>query len=164
MFGDQAASMLQQLTSAGMAQEQANALANVIGQCMASLTHRGSATFLGPLNLGGERGPGIRGFDRRQLVDPVDGAMLFDGEESAYYLDGGNISGTPDFKRGTLDADLTRDGTAAVSLVGGGSITVLGYFVKTGWKVPSGQRIGALKDAVADVYVAIVNDDCLVPA
>lgn len=164
MFGDQAASMLQQLTSAGMAQEQANALANVIGQCMSSLTHRGSATFLGPLNIGGARGPGIRGVGRRQLVDPVTGATLLDGHEGDYYLDGGNINGTPGFKRGTLDADLTRDGTATITLADTTQITVLGYFVKTGYKVPSGQRIGAVQDAVDDVYVAIVNDDCLVAA
>lgn len=164
MFGNQASSLVQQLVDAGMVQKQANALAQVIGQCQANLTHRGSLEMLGPLVLGGDRGPGIRGPGRVQLVDPRRGAMLLDGEPGEYYLDGGNIVGTPGFRRGTLDADLTRDGTATVTLVGGGSITVLGYFVKAGYKIPSGLRVGVVQDVDTDEYIAIVTDDCLVPA
>lgn len=160
MFGEQASSMVQQLVASGMAQQQANILAQAIGQCQATLIHRGSVTLHGPVTIGGP----IRGRKRLPLMNETSGALIFGGEEPAYYLDGSHISGTPDFKRGTLDADLTRDGTAAVTLVGGGSITVLGYFVKTGYKIPSGQRIGALKDAVSGDYVAIVTDDCLVAA
>jgi hypothetical protein len=164
MFGNQASSLTQQLIDAGMAHKQANALSQVVGQCRANVEHRGSVKMFGPLVLGGDRGPGIRGPNRVQLVDPRLGAMLLNGQPASYYLNGGNITGTPGFRRGTLDADLTRDGTATVTLVGGGTITVLGYFVKTGYKVPSGQRIGAIQDSNTEDYVAIVNDDCLVAA
>lgn len=158
MFGDQVASMVGQLTAAGMTQQQANILAQAIGQCQATLTHRGSVSLLGPVTIGGP----IRGRKRKPLMNETDGALIFGGEEPSYYLDGSNIVGTPGFRRGTLDSALTRDGTANVSLVGGGTLEgVLGYFIKSGWQAPSGARVGVLQDVDTEEYIAIVLDDCL---
>lgn len=64
---------------------------------------------------------------------------------------------------GTLDGELTRDGTQTMTTVDGRTISVHGYFVKTGYKIPSGKRIFAMMGR-NKVWYAITTDDCLVVA
>lgn len=161
MFGEQSSAMTQQLMGAGMSQSQSNALASVIGQCMATLKHRGSVSLYGPLNMLGN--DGMRGIDQVPLVDPRLGAVLFGGSTFDSIFTAG-AAGTPGAKKGTLAGDLTRDGTATLNLVGGGTLTVGGYFVKSGWKISSGKRVGAISFDGGETWDAIVTDDCLVAA
>lgn len=158
MFGAQAAAMTQQLTQAGFTQKMSNALASVIGQCRASLRHDGAVNFQGPVTIGGP----IRGKHRLPLMNETQGALVLGGHGPEYYLNGGNIIGTPGFRRGTLDSALTRDGTASVTLAGGGTLEgVLGYFIKSGWQAPLGARVGVVQDSDTEEHIAIVLDDCL---
>jgi len=62
--------------------------------------------------------------------------------------------------RGTLDGDLLRDDVAILNLVGGGTVEVGGYFVKTDYKIAGGQRIGA-RLYHDGTFQADVTDDCL---
>lgn len=65
--------------------------------------------------------------------------------------------------RGTLAGDLTRDGTATLTLVGGGTQVIGGYFIKNGYKIVSGQRVGA-RLYHDGTFQADVTDDCLTVA
>ena len=65
---------------------------------------------------------------------------------------------------GTIGAVLTRDGTATLTPISGGgaAVTVYGYFVKSGYKIPSGSRVGAIR--IGATWYAVVTDTCLVVA
>jgi hypothetical protein len=171
MFGDQASAMNQQLTESGWTGEQADALVRVIGNCVASLVHRGALTNFGPTNLYGPtdiRGPLDVG---PQRSNPRDGA------EANFWIPVNFNGSTVDFRRtttlglptsstfrvGTLDSALTRDGTATVSILDSSeNVTgVKGYFVKSGYQAKSGSRVGIIQCVDDDEYYAIVNDDCL---
>lgn len=163
MFGNQVASMVGSLIGAGMAQEQANALAQVIGQCQANLVQRGSTEFLGPTALRGNVYDGGNQYRRPELlIDAKKGPVMFGGNTYAEFMAGGG--GTPGAYKGTLAGDLTRDGTQTLNVAGGGTKTVGGYFVKTGYKIPSGKRVGAISFDGGVTFDAIVTDDCLVVA
>jgi hypothetical protein len=157
MFGNQAASMIGSLIGAGMAQEQANALAQVIGQCQANLVQRGSTDFLGPTRFRGNVYAG-----RDLIIDAKRGPVLFGGNTFNEFMAG--AGGTPGAKKGTLAGPLVRDGTATLNIAGGGTMLVGGYFVKEGYLIPADQRVGAISFDGGETYDAIVNDDCLEPA
>lgn len=62
--------------------------------------------------------------------------------------------------RGELAGALVRDATATLNLVGGGTLTIGGYFVKSGWYIAAGQRVGARLYHDGS-FQADVTDDCL---
>lgn len=95
----------------------------------------------------------------------------------SYYLDVGNHTGGPwtiavintMFREGVLAADLTRDGTATMNLYDpetdavyspNQTITVDGFYVLEGMKVPSGARVRARWNGVQ--WRAEVADKCQV--
>lgn len=133
-------------------------LADTLGDCEAELEHSGPIRFGGPLTFGDT----VSNPDGVLLVDPERGAELFGGYTFDEFMAG--LAGTPGAKKGTLAGDLARDGTATLNIAGGGTITVGGYFVKTSYKISSGQRVGAISFDGGVTWDVIVNDDCLVPA
>lgn len=73
------------------------------------------------------------------------------------------------FVEGTLDGDLTRDGTATLSVIdpvddtdSGRNVEVHGRYVPSGKKIPSGSRLAAFWNGVR--WRAKVTDACVVPA
>lgn len=131
-------------------------IVDTLSDCEAAIEHSGPVTLNGPVNVPGY---GVYGKDGVLLLDPQLGATKFGGYTLAQFLAG--AAGTPGAKKGTLAADLVRDGTATLNLVGGGTVTVGGYFVKDGYKVPSGQRVGAFSFDGGETFDVVVNDDCL---
>ena len=59
---------------------------------------------------------------------------------------------------GVLDGTLARDGTATLDTIDGRQITVNGYLVRTGRRVPDSARICAVK--WRGTWYAIGTDDC----
>jgi hypothetical protein len=107
MFGNQAASMIGSLIGAGMAQEQANAIAQVIGQCQANLVQRGSTDFLGPVRM---KMPQIKGSNGdTYILDPAVGFTTPAGVPAVITL--GNAS-TP-VRKVKLTSDMTAGSASA---------------------------------------------------
>ena len=153
MFGDHMASMNQQLVAAGMSQQQANIIADTLGQCMARLQHRGAVEFNGPAKFTGQvRGAGSR-------------VMLFDGSTGDGYFTVNNMTGTLSesviansmsriFSIYTLAADLNAD----ASVVAGGK-TYVNSFCRDTYKLVSGTTVAAINGG-NDSYYIIAWDAC----
>ena len=155
MYSEHTSAMTQQLVAAGMAQQQANIIADTIGQCMAKLTHRGPIEMLGPLTLGGP----VRSLDGSQGQSA---RFLFNGRDAYFSMD--NMTGTPSaavlgriFSIYTLGADLNAD----ASVVAGGK-TYVNSFCRDTYKFASGTTVGAINGG-NDTYYIIAADACEVP-
>ena len=107
------------------------------------------------------------------------GPKWLNNHPASYYLDIANSTGGPFpdaviltmFQEGALDGDLTRDGTQTLNLYDpetdavyspNQTITVDGFYVPTGKKVPSGARIAAQWNGKC--WRAMVSDTCVVTA
>jgi hypothetical protein len=175
MFGEQAAQARGLLIQSGMPAEQVDALMQYVGNCQSSLRHRGSVEFNGPLTATGDttiRGPLEIGDEKSpswanltiNVPIEVDSALSF-GPNGSITLPDDRESYPTSFIRGVLDEDLIHDGTA-ILIVGVApdeeEIEVDGYFVRDGYKVPAGKRVGAFLDMTDEVWYAVVTEECTV--
>lgn len=141
----------------------AREMTRVLGNPFARLVHRGFIELIPPpggvcLKVGGKMI--VKEIVKEKTLEPFNGWS--------------NLVGIPPYNvlaafmvEGVLDGDLTRDGTATLSVYSpasesdsGINITVNGYYVKTGWKVPGGARIFAVWNGYK--WRALVTDSCLV--
>ena len=102
----------------------------------------------------------------------VQEAMELDGETPSDFHDAAQLTGdlaavviASFIKIGTLAGTLARGGTQTLNVLGGGTVTVDGYFIpdRTPAVVaPSGARCGAVK--FSGTWYAIVIDQCVAEA
>jgi len=123
MFTQQAPRFKQQLEQSGFSPEQANAMVNVLGQCMSPLEHRGSATFSGPVNF--SQMPKVNGAGIIQLATLQDDLTSTDPVRSVkallsqWYPDGSrSIGGEIDVWPGPFISSANSESIVAGSTVG----------------------------------------------
>lgn len=114
--------------------------------------------------------------DRDEQIN-LQGPTHLNNQPASYYLNIANSTGGPFsqnviltmFREGALAGDLARDSTATLNLYDpttdavyspNQTITVDGFYVPTGKKIPSGARIGAKWNGVC--WRAMVTDTCVV--
>lgn len=100
-------------------------------------------------------------FDRwsHALTDDL-GLVLWDSVRGEYVV---AWMASPATRRGTLDAALTRDGNANMTDANDSrTISVNGYLVPTGKKIPSGSRVKAEYDVLMKKWLVGTTDVCVV--
>ncbi len=152
MFSEHTSAMNQQLVAAGMNQQQANIIADTIGQCMAKLTHRGPVEMFGPLKLGGRVSGGG---DFGLLFNPRNGDAYFQVDHMTGTISQPVVDHTMPriFSLYTLAADLN----ASDSVVAGGK-TYVNTFCRVGYKLLNGTLVGAINGGNNSWYIIAWND------
>lgn len=150
MYSEHTSAMTQQLVAAGMAQQQANIIADTIGQCMAKLTHRGPIEMFGPLTLGGP----VRSFGGSEGQAA---RLLFNGHDAYFSMN--NMTGTPSaavlgriFSTHTLTADLNADASVVV-----GDKTFVNSFCRAGYKLIDTTFVGGINGGNNTYYIIAAN-------
>lgn len=157
MYGDHTAAWTNQLVNeGGFTQQQANVLASLIGQCQASLSHRGAISLYGPLTMAND----VKNKDGEVVVNQ-DGATLLGGQAPSYYLNYENFTGSPGVglalaKVKTLASDLDAGDTVVID-----GDTYSGIMIRPSYKLAAGTTITGVPDGTQ--YIVLGWNDCEQP-